>query len=184
MREAAKRDPWPLGYEAIKDEEPKEPFTTAGASWWALRPRKPVLQAPHDFTRILVVEPNAYHRRVLRVLLASPHVSLIEVETGTAAIDLLGIKSFDLVILHIDADLQAIGTVKWIRRNPTPWSDIPILGLIEEAALGSVSTGRMIADGLTDWTIKPIRRNELSDKLFALMPGLIEPKRPEAPMHE
>ncbi len=33
---------------------------------------QPVTQGPHDFTRILAAEGDAYHRRVLRVLLRLP----------------------------------------------------------------------------------------------------------------
>ena len=44
---------------------------------------------PDECTRILVAEADPYHRRVLRVLLASPRISAIEVEDGQSAIDIL-----------------------------------------------------------------------------------------------
>ncbi|MEP7211318.1 MAG: response regulator [Alphaproteobacteria bacterium] len=143
-----------------------------------MKPRKPVAQAPHDSTRILLVEPDAYHRRVLRMLLTAPHASVIEVSTGQAAIDLLGLKSFDLVIAAIGEDRSAdMHLVKWIRRNPSGWSDIPILGLLDENDTDGV--GRLVSDGLTEWTVKPVRRAELSTKLLALMPALGDLSQPQ-----
>ncbi|MBI1362047.1 MAG: response regulator [Alphaproteobacteria bacterium] len=173
---------WPHGYEAIVPEKPVEPalqpWSPRRDSWWAKRPRKPLAQAPHDYTRILLVEPDAYHRRVLRMLLTSPSVSMIEVQTGEAAINLLGLKTFDLVIIDMEAPkMTGMATVRWIRNNPSAWSDIPVLGLIEESARDGV--GRLMSDGMTDWTLKPIRRADLSEKLFGLMPALGDLSQPQ-----
>ncbi len=172
---------WPHGFEPIAPEKPPEPallpWSPGRESWWAKRPRKPLAQAPHDMTRILLVEPDAYHRRVLRMLLTSPSVSMIEVESGEAAINLLGLKSFDLVIIDMQAPkMTGMVTVRWIRNNPSAWSDIPVLGLIEESARDRV--GRLLSDGVTDWTVKPIQRADLSEKLFGLMPALGDLSQP------
>ena len=92
-----------------------------------------VPQAPHDFTRILAAEDDAFNRRVLRVLLSSPRMSVIEVEEGQAAIDLLALRSFDLLILDLTLPLMTgEDVIRWIRRHNTPWNDIPILGLVED----------------------------------------------------
>ena len=172
-----KKPIWPYGFAPIAPDPAAQPFTPAGQTWWKMKPRKPVAQAPHDSTRILLIEPDAYHRRVLRVLLTAPHASLIEVSSGAAAIDLLGFKSFDLIITAIGADRAGdMHVVKWIRRNPSAWSDIPILGLLEED--DTDGAGRLISDGLTDWTLKPVRRAELSQKLLALMPALGDLSQP------
>lgn len=130
-------------------------------------------RGPHDCNRILIAESDAYHRRVLRVLLASPRISAIEVEDGQSAIDLLALRSFDLVILGMDLpQMTGMDVVRWVRRSQTPWADIPILGLIAEADRDDL--GRLLSIGMTDWTGKPLNRQHLADKVVGLMPGLYD----------
>jgi CheY-like chemotaxis protein len=134
-------------------------------------PSHPNPQSPYDCVRILVAEADAYHRRVLRVLLASPGISAIEVEDGQSAIDLLTLRSFDLILLSLDLPIMSgADVVRWVRRSQTPWSDIPILGLVNDAQRDGL--GRVISSGLTDWTPKPISRQHLSEKIIGLMPNL------------
>ena len=139
----------------------------------AFEAARPAVRPPHDFTRVLLAEDDAFHRRVLRVLLNSPRISLIEVEDGQAAIDLLALRSFDVVLLDTTMpNMSGKDTLNWIRRSLTPWADIPVLGLIDEKDRDQV--GRMMSMGLTDWMSKPVSRRELSEKMVALLPGLAD----------
>jgi CheY-like chemotaxis protein len=172
-------DVWPYGEDAGPDEpNAEEAYDSFGPisdirKALAQPARHPVLQAPHDSTRILVVEGDSFHRRVLRVLLSSPHVSLIEVEGGRSAVDLLALRSFDLVLLDLDAkDMTAAETIRWIRRSLTPWADIAIIGLVGDDQKASVK--KLMSMGMTDWVGKPFVRQELVDKLTAFAPGLFE----------
>ena len=134
-------------------------------------PHAPALRGPHDIPRILVAESDAYHRRVLRVLLASPDLSTIEVEDGQSAVDLLSLRSFDVILLGIEIPtMSGPDVLRWIRRSRTPWCDIPIIGLIGAEHRDQV--GRLISQGMTDWTPKPINRIDLSQKLTGFLPGL------------
>jgi len=167
----------PAGWFSGDDDDARNdaaaPFDTFGPIG-DLRQRTqhaPVTHGPHDIPRILVAESDAYHRRVLRVLLASPDLSTIEVEDGQSAVDLLSLRSFDLILLGIDLPTMAGPDVlRWIRRSRTPWCDIPIIGLI--GAEHSDQAGRLISQGMTDWTPKPISRTDLSEKLTGFLPGL------------
>lgn len=156
-------------------EAAQEPFDThspLGELHRSMRePSRPAPQGPHDCARILIAEADAYHRRVLRVLLAGPGISAIEVEDGQSAIDLLSLRSFDLILLSLDLPIMTgADVVRWVRRSQTQWSDIPILGLVDDAHRDGL--GRVISSGLTDWTPKPIVRQHLADKLIGLMPNL------------
>ena len=160
-------------------EAAQEPFDTFGPLGDPRRtqaaPRQAVSQhgpqGGHDCARILIAESDAYHRRVLRVLLAHPEISAIEVEDGQSAIDLLTLRSFDLILLGMDLPiLTGPDVVRWVRRSQTPWSDMPILGLIGESDRHLL--GRLLSSGLTDWTPKPISRQHLAEKLIGLMPNL------------
>jgi CheY-like chemotaxis protein len=168
---------WPYGEDAGPEE------TNAGEAYDSFGPisdirkalsrpaQSPVLQAPHDSTRILVAEPDAFHRRVLRVLLSCPHISLIEVEDGKAAVDLLALRGFDLLLLDLDSQqMTAAETIRWIRRSLTPWADMAIIGVVGDDHRPGV--GKLMSMGMTDWVGKPFVRQELVDKLIAFAPGL------------
>jgi CheY-like chemotaxis protein len=128
-------------------------------------------RGPHDTPRILAAESDPYHRRVLRVLLASPSLSVIEVEDGQSAIDLLSLRSFDVILLGMDLPIMSGPDVlRWVRRSQTPWSDIPIIGLIDEAHRDQA--GRLLSAGMTCWTPKPLSRADLAEKLTSFLPGL------------
>ena len=128
-------------------------------------------QSPHEIPRILMAEADAYHRRVLRVLLASPNLSVIEVEDGQSAVDLLSLRSFDLILLGMELPIMTGADVlRWVRRSLTPWADIPIIGLIDDAHRDQV--GRLMSMGMTDWTPKPLSRSDLAAKLVNFLPGL------------
>lgn len=172
-------DVWPYGKDAGPDAGgPAEAYDSFGPisdirKALAQPKRAPVMQAPHDATRILVAEADSFHRRVLRVLLSSPRISLIEVEDGKAAVDLLALRSFDLFLLDLDArQMTAAETVRWIRRSLTPWADIAIIGLVGDEQQHNV--GKLMSIGMTDWVGKPFVRQELVDKLTAFAPSLFE----------
>lgn len=128
-------------------------------------------QGPHETPRILAAESDPYHRRVLRVLLAGPSLSVIEVEDGQSAIDLLSLRSFDVILLGMAMPIMSGAEVlRWVRRSQTPWADIPIIGLIDDAHRDQV--GRLMSAGMTDWTPKPLSRSDLAEKLTNFLPGL------------
>ncbi len=174
----AKIDDWLMGQEEASTEAAEQPFDSFRPMSEIRRAlgrpdRTAVTQGPHDYTRILAAESDPYHRRVLRVLLASPRVSVIEVEDGQSAVDLLALRSFDLVLLGMDLpQMTGPDVIKWVRRSLTPWSDIPILGLIGDQHRDHV--GRLMSMGMTDWTAKPLSRHHLADKIIHLMPGLYD----------
>lgn len=135
--------------------------------------KQPVAQGPHDCTRVLVAEADPYQRRILRVLLASPRISAIEVEDGQSAVDLLALRSFDLLMLDMDLpNMTGVDVIRWVRRSLTPWADIPILGLLDDKHRDSA--GRLMSMGMTDWTSKPLSRHHLADKIVHLLPGLYD----------
>ncbi len=126
---------------------------------------------PDNITQILVAEDDVFHRRILRLLLASPAISMMEVENGAAAIELLNLRPFDLLILDTDMPrMNGYDTLSWIRRSHLEWANIPVLGLIDEFDRKAVPA--MHARGMNDWTHKPVSRADLTAKLRFLAPGL------------
>jgi CheY-like chemotaxis protein len=95
------------------------------------------------------------------------------VEDGQAAVDLLALRSFDLVLLDLSLPkMTGEDVVRWIRQSHTPWADIPILGLVDEDMQSKV--GRLTSMGMTDWIAKPLDRHQLTEKIVLLMPALYD----------
>lgn len=140
-------------------------------SWFApARPRS-MFRGPHDTTRVLLLEDDPLHRRIVRVVLTSPRISVIEVTSGQAALDLLAVKRFDLVIIGGQHSIMTSEeTVRWIRCSLQLWSDIAILILLDEH--GAHTAQRLLSSGANDWARYPVDRAELVSKLVALMPAL------------
>ncbi|MEZ6031064.1 MAG: response regulator [Hyphomonadaceae bacterium] len=174
----AKIEDWLLAQDDVSTEAAEEPFDSFGPISDVRRAlsqpaRQPFNQGPHDYTRIRAAEADPYHRRVLRVLLASPRISVIEVEDGQSAVDLLALRSFDLVLVGMDLPhMTGADVIRWVRRSRTPWADIPILGMVDDRHREQV--GRLLSMGMTDWTEKPLSRHHLADKIVHLMPGLYD----------
>jgi CheY-like chemotaxis protein len=173
----ARLNDWLSGHDASSGgfDAAEEPFDSFGPIRDLQRAsnaqRAPTPQSPHEIPRILMAEADAYHRRVLRVLLASPSLSVIEVEDGQSAVDLLSLRSFDVILLGMSLPIMTGSDVlRWVRRSQTPWADIPIVGLIDDAHRDQV--GRLMSMGLTDWTPKPVSRSDLASKLLNFLPGL------------
>jgi len=136
--------------------------------------RKSVMRkASQEPARILIADDEAYHRRLIRVLLGSAKVVVTEVNDGQSVIDLIALRPFDALILDMDMPrMDGTDTLIWIRRNYTPWADIPILGLACEQ---TEATARKLGSlGLTDWTRKPVDRADLISKLSRMLPAQID----------
>lgn len=124
-----------------------------------------------ESVRILIADKELYTRRVLRVVLSNPRVALMEVDDGEAAVDLLAMKSFDLMFLGLElASMGAEETLHWIRRSSASYADIPVLAIAEPNRKDQL--GSLWSAGLTDTVSRPINRADVAAKVLALLPGL------------
>lgn len=159
---------WPYGFEWRPEDDHVAPLAPEGVRPPPAR-RQP--SGPEDIARVLHADDDQVDRRILQVLLTHPRIALTQVHDGEAAVDLLAMRPYDLVLLDIDmAGMSGEETLAWIRRSVTPWSDVPVVGLVSEA--GRRRVGRLISAGLTDWTPKPLERLSLVTKLVGLLPSL------------
>jgi CheY-like chemotaxis protein len=108
---------------------------------------------------------------MFRMVLASPHLSVCEVESGEAAIDLLAFRRFDLVLLDVTLPrMNGPETLAWLRRGPAQWRDTPVMALV--APEDERWVGPMRAIGLDDWTPKPVDRSNVSARIARILPAL------------
>lgn len=137
----------------------------------AARPVRRYPSGPDDIARLLHIEPLRAARRILRITLTHPRIALTQVETGEAAVEMLAIKPFDLVLLSMSLrDMSAAETLAWVRRSVTPWSDIPVIGLRDMRQRERL--GDFMAFGLSDWAWRPVDRVTINAKIIALLPAL------------
>jgi two-component system, OmpR family, KDP operon response regulator KdpE len=111
-------------------------------------------------TRVLVVEDDRLIRRLLRSVLPARGFSIIEAETGAAALDILKDDAPDLIILDLGLpDTSGLGLLRHIRSG----SNIPIVVL---SYTGAVTTKvEALEGGASDYVTKPFNVDELAARL-------------------
>ena len=96
---------------------------------------------------------------------------MMEVENGAAAIELLSLRPFDLLLLDTDMPrMDGPETLRWIRRSHLEWANLPVLGLVD--AFERRKASKMRDYDMNEWTQKPVSRADLIAKIQFLAPGL------------
>jgi two-component system, CAI-1 autoinducer sensor kinase/phosphatase CqsS len=117
---------------------------------------------------VLVADDLDFNRRVIRLMLDKLGITISEAANGLEAIELLKSQPFDLLIMDMRMPvLDGFETAKRIRSAPSPWSDIPILGMsgnIDNATLKLASES-----GINDSIIKPIKLKPFLQKVSAML---------------
>jgi CheY-like chemotaxis protein len=128
--------------------------------------------APSPAARILLADDEAYQRRLVRIVLSSIQAAVTEVADGRAVVDMIALRPFDVLLLDMQMPhMNGPEVLVWIRRNYTPWADIPIIGLADAEAQPAM--GRLLGVGLTDWTPKPVDSADLLRKLSLVLPAQV-----------
>jgi CheY-like chemotaxis protein len=118
--------------------------------------------------RVLLVDDNRINRQVGRILLRPFGVTVIEAENGREALDLLAMRTIDLVLLDVHMPvMDGIETLKHIRASAEPWSTIPIIALTADAMSGDREN--LLARGMDGYLSKPIDKADLIAEINAIM---------------
>jgi two-component system chemotaxis response regulator CheY len=102
----------------------------------------------------LIVDDSASLRSVLRALLESKGVTVIEAENGSEGLSMARERAVDVIVA--DIHMPVMDGVRMIReiRSLEQHRHTPILVLTTDAASGRLEEGRKA--GATAWLIKPI----------------------------
>ncbi len=137
-----------FGYRAVKtDDEPQG------------------LVARDEFSdvSVLLVEDNPINQMVATEILVSAGISVDRADHGLAAIQALGRKRYDAVLMDVQMpEMDGLEASRFIREQ-MGLADIPIIAMTAHAMYGDRE--RCLASGMNDYVPKPIDRKELFSAL-------------------
>jgi CheY-like chemotaxis protein len=118
---------------------------------------------------ILVVEPQATTRAVLRLLLEREGYQVFEADTGTAALKLManGVPQLVLQSLALP-DMDGFGLVQWLRTLPGG-KTVPVLAVSDK--VDQLERARSSRTGFTGFICRPCLPSYLLQTIFPFVPG-------------
>ncbi len=123
--------------------------------------------------RILVVEDNPVNEKLVTVLLRNKDCEVTAVSDGVLALKTLEKDSFDLVLMDVQMpELDGFETTIRIReKEESTRTHIPIIAMTAYAMDGDRE--KCIAAGMDDYIAKPIKAEQLYDKIENLLQAKI-----------
>ncbi|MEE2939495.1 MAG: response regulator, partial [Planctomycetota bacterium] len=113
---------------------------------------------------VLVVDDNPTNRLVLDRLLARLGVTVHFAEGGQRALDLLGDRPFDLVLMDLMMPgMDGNEATRRLRELDVAWSRLPVVAL--SAAVFDEDRHAALAAGMDDFLEKPVRLDVLEETL-------------------
>ncbi len=128
------------------------------------------LAARFAVTKVLVVDDEAYMRKVVRTLLMSVGVRKIyEAADGPAGLELIRTMAPDVVILDWEMPgLDGPGFVRMVRSPETfPLPNVPIIMLTGHGERSRVIEAVKI--GVNEFLLKPVSSKSLQDRLISVL---------------
>jgi CheY-like chemotaxis protein len=121
--------------------------------------------------RVLVVDDNAINRRMAEALVERLGLAAASAESGSAALDILALEPFDVVLLDgMMPGLDGPAVAREIRRREAAagLEPIPIIALT--ASFLEEDRARMLDAGMDDHLAKPYTAEELAHALDRRLP--------------
>jgi two-component system chemotaxis response regulator CheY len=117
--------------------------------------------------KALVIDDSRAMRSILRGILASLGVEVVEAADGRQAIDILNVdQDFDLVLVDWNLpEMSGLEVVTEVRKDPR-LSGMPLLMVTTETEFERVT--QALQAGANEYIMKPFDRNMLLDKLVML----------------
>jgi signal transduction histidine kinase/CheY-like chemotaxis protein len=117
---------------------------------------------------VLVADDLDFNRRVIKSMLNKLGVTIFEANNGLEALEVLKSKHCDLLIIDMRMPvLDGFDTAKRIRSTPSPYQNIPILGL--SGNLDNTTLKMVRESGINDSLIKPLKLKVFLQKVSAML---------------
>jgi PAS domain S-box-containing protein len=122
-----------------------------------------------ESARILIVDDVDTNREIAEAYLQDCGYSVDTVSSGAEAIQMLGGKPYDLVLMDIQMPvMDGTAATKRIRAMPTPIRDVPIIAMT--GAVLPQQVRRFLEAGMNDHVGKPIERAKLYNNVRRWLP--------------
>ncbi len=116
--------------------------------------------------RVLVVDDDPQMRRLVRTVLERDGMEVTEAADGLDAVDFLGLRPFDLIILDMEMPrLDGFGVLEELGASVST-AQIPVIVL---SARADDSESRALELGAQDYLIKPVRPTALTARARAVL---------------
>ncbi|MDP1829327.1 MAG: ATP-binding protein [Archangium sp.] len=123
--------------------------------------------------RVLVAEDNPINQVVASRLLQRLGCEVALAENGAAALELLGKRGFDLVLMDCQMPvLDGLEATREIRASPEPWRAVPVVALTANAFIEDRTA--CFCAGMNGFVTKPVHEVGLVRAMLAVL-------RPQAP---
>ncbi len=126
----------------------------------AARPKKQFV-APD--AHILVVDDNAYNRRVISGFLEPALIQIDDVESGFEALEMIDIKDYDLVLM--DLRMPKMDGAETLRRIQTEYPDFHAPVVVLTADIMNGVEERLLSCGFAGFLAKPVSSAKLLDTI-------------------
>ncbi|MCC6144869.1 MAG: PAS domain S-box protein, partial [Candidatus Hydrogenedentes bacterium] len=129
--------------------------------------RHTAVEAKKSDARILVVDDNATNRMVALKILEKLGYLAEAVESGQAALDILGTVEFDIVFMDCQMpDLDGFQATRLIRQGPLENlnRDVPVIAMTAHAMKGDREL--CLDAGMNDYLTKPVRADDVAAALL------------------
>jgi len=119
--------------------------------------------------QVLIVDDNAINLTVAKGLLEPLKMQIDSASGGREAIDMVGKKQYDLILMdHMMPEIDGVEATHIIRRFYENYKDTPIIALTANAVEGTREM--FLKEGMNDFVPKPIEIRELVNKLSKWLP--------------
>lgn len=119
--------------------------------------------------KVLIVDDNEVNLKVAAGLLEPLKMQIDTANGANMAIDLVGKKQYDLILMdHMMPEVDGVETTHIIRRFYKNYENIPIIALTANAMAGTREM--FLAEGMNDFIAKPIEMSVMMDKLRQWLP--------------
>lgn len=112
----------------------------------------------------LVIEGNKTNQFILQMILRKLNISSVLANDASTGLGLLTQRPFDIVFIDCQLpDLKEFDINQQIRKRPTPYGTLPIIGLTTKAR--GADTRSYLAEGMNGVIVKPVNLNTVKKSL-------------------
>jgi len=117
---------------------------------------------------VLVADDLDFNRRVIKLMLNKLGITIFEASNGLEALNILKSQPCDLLVIDMRMPvLDGFETAQRIRAMPSPYRDIPILGL--SGNLDNATLKLAKESGINDTLLKPVKLKPFLQKVTSML---------------